>query len=126
MSITCLPLAFARHSSSADAKVRPCGWMTKSMWQVVPPKAAAVWPASTSSIVTVPPNGMSRCVCGSTQPGSTYLPGVDDPVGRHVERLADQRDRLVLDVEIRDVVVGGGDDASPANQNRHLVSLLSA
>ena len=48
--------------------------MTKSTWQVVPPKAAAVWPDSTSSIVTVPPNGMSRCVCGSTQPGSTYLP----------------------------------------------------
>jgi hypothetical protein len=29
---------------------------------------------SKSSAVTVPPNGMSRCVCGSTQPGSTYLP----------------------------------------------------
>ena len=48
--------------------------MTKSTWQVVPPKAAEVWPASTSSIVTVPPNGMSRCVCGSTHPGSTYFP----------------------------------------------------
>ena len=48
--------------------------MTKSTWQVVPPNAADVWPDSTSSIVTVPPNGMSRCVCGSTQPGSTYLP----------------------------------------------------
>ena len=48
--------------------------MMKSTWQVVPPNAAAVWPDSTSSIVTVPPNGMSRCVCGSTQPGSTYFP----------------------------------------------------
>ena len=48
--------------------------MQKSTWQVVPPNAAAVWPDSTSSIVTVPPNGMSRCVCGSMQPGSTYLP----------------------------------------------------
>ena len=48
--------------------------MKKSTWQVVPPKAAAVWPDSTSSIVVVPPNGMSRCVCGSTQPGRTYFP----------------------------------------------------
>ena len=48
--------------------------MMKSTCVVVPPKAAAVWPDSTSSIVTVPPKGMSRCVCGSTRPGSTYLP----------------------------------------------------
>ncbi len=74
MSITCLPAAFARHSSSAAANVCPCGWMMKSTWHVVPPKAADVWPDSTSSIVTVPPNGMSRWVCGSMHPGSTYLP----------------------------------------------------
>ena len=48
--------------------------MQKSTWQVVPPNAAAVWPDSTSSIVIVPPNGMSRCVCGSMQPGRRYLP----------------------------------------------------
>src|SRR5439155_19625744 len=52
--------------------------------------------------------------------------GVDHPVGRHVERFADQRDRLVLDVEIRDVIVGGGDDATAVNQNRHLLVLLAA
>ena len=74
MSITCLPSAFARHSAIASPKVEPCGWMMKSTWQVVPPKAAAVWPDWTSSIVVVPPNGMSRWVCGSTSPGSTYLP----------------------------------------------------
>ena len=74
MSISCLPSAFAFQSSSASAKVEPCGWMTKSTWQVVPPNAAERWPDSTSSIVTVPPNGMSRCVCGSTQPGRTYFP----------------------------------------------------
>ena len=50
--------------------------------------------------------------------------GVDHLVGLHVERLADQRDRLVLDVEIRDVIVGGGDDATAANQNRHLASFF--
>ena len=48
--------------------------MMKSTWQVVPPNAAEVWPDSTSSIVTVPPKGMSRWVCGSTAPGRTYLP----------------------------------------------------
>ena len=74
MSITCLPAAFERQSASASAKLEPCGWMMKSTWVVVPPKAAAVWPDSTSSIVTVPPKGMSRCVCGSTRPGRTYLP----------------------------------------------------
>jgi hypothetical protein len=46
----------------------------KSTWHVVPPNAAEVWPDSTSSIVVVPPNGMSRCVCGSTHPGRTYFP----------------------------------------------------
>ena len=74
MSITCLPSAFACQSASASAKVWPLPWMQKSTWLVVPPNAAAVWPDSTSSIVTVPPNGMSRCVCGSTPPGRRYLP----------------------------------------------------
>ena len=68
------PFALPCQVSSADAKVSPCGWMQKSTCVVVPPNAAAVWPDSKSSAVTVPPNGMSRCVCGSTQPGSTYLP----------------------------------------------------
>ena len=74
MSITCLPSAFACQSESASAKVCPLPWMQKSTWLVVPPNAAAVWPDSTSSIVTVPPKGMSRCVCGSTPPGRRYLP----------------------------------------------------
>jgi len=47
---------------------------------------------------------------------------VDHLVGRHVERLADQRDRLVFDVEIPDVIVCGGDDSTAANQDRHLFS----
>ncbi len=118
MSITCLPSAFDFQSSSAAANVEPCGWITKSTWQVVPPNAAAVCPDSTSSIVTVPPNGMSRCVCGSMQPGSTYLPcGVDHPVGLDVERLADQGDPLVLDVDVADVVVCRGDDAAAFDQD---------
>ncbi len=49
---------------------------------------------------------------------------VDHLVGLHVERLADQGDRLVVDVEIRDVVVGRGDDATIANQNRHHASSI--
>ena len=74
MSITALPFRFACQASSAAAKLSPGVWMTKSTWHVVPPNAAAVCPDSTSSIVTVPPKGMSRWVCGSIQPGRTYLP----------------------------------------------------
>src|SRR5215471_12120701 len=66
--------AFACQVSSASANVCPWPWMQKSTWHVVPPNAADVWPDSKSSIVTVPPNGMSRCVCGSMQPGRTYFP----------------------------------------------------
>src|SRR5829696_8049288 len=73
-SSSSVPPALPCHSSSAAANVEPCGWMQKSTCVVVPPHAADVWPDSKSSIVTVPPNGMSRCVCGSMQPGSTYLP----------------------------------------------------
>ena len=74
MSISCLPSAFDFQSASASPKLVPGAWMQKSTWHVVPPRAAARWPDSTSSIVVVPPNGMSRCVCGSTAPGRTYLP----------------------------------------------------
>ncbi len=56
MSISCLPSAFDFQSASASVKLVPVAWMQKSTWQVVPP------------------NGMSRCVCGSTAPGRTYLP----------------------------------------------------
>jgi hypothetical protein len=48
--------------------------MQKSTCVVVPPNAAAVWPDWKSSIVVEPRHGISRCVCGSTAPGSTYLP----------------------------------------------------
>ena len=44
------------------------------MWQVVPPNAHEVCPDWKSSAVIVPPNGMSKCVCGSIQPGRTYFP----------------------------------------------------
>ena len=92
--------------------------MQKSTWLVVPPNAAAVWPDSTSSIVVVPPNGMSRCVCGSTPPGSTYLPVASMTLSAcDVERLADEGDPLVLDVDVGDVVVGRGDDAAALDQN---------
>jgi hypothetical protein len=74
LSISALPSRLPCQASSAEAKLSPGGWITKSTWQVVPPKAADVCPDSKSSAVTVPPKGMSRCVCGSTHPGSTYLP----------------------------------------------------
>ena len=116
-------LAVRPSPSSRRARRRsscPAAGCTKSTWQVVPPRAAARWPDSTSSIVTVPPNGMSRCVCGSTAPGSTYLPGrVDHAVGLDVERLADQGDPLVLDEDVADVVVRRRDDAASLDQNGH-------
>jgi hypothetical protein len=37
---------------------------------------------------------------------------VDHAVGVEVERLADHRDALPLDVDVADVVVGGRDDPS--------------
>src|SRR5438128_1097275 len=48
--------------------------MQKSTSVVVPPNAAEVVPDVKSSQVTVPPKNISRCVCGSTAPGKTYLP----------------------------------------------------
>ena len=60
--------------SSASAKVWPFPWMQKSTWQVVPPNAADTVPEVKSSQETVPPKGMSRCVCGSMQPGRTIFP----------------------------------------------------
>jgi hypothetical protein len=44
---------------------------------------------------------------------------VDRPLGRNVEVGADQRDALALDQDVRQVVVGGGDDAPSADQDRH-------
>src|SRR5437667_7269526 len=48
--------------------------MAKSTMLVVPPNAAARVPVSKSSELVVPPNGISRCVCTSIPPGSTYIP----------------------------------------------------
>src|SRR5689334_9464024 len=94
MSITCLPTALERHSEIASATVEPCGWMMKSTWQVVPPKAA--------------------------EAREHVLPARGDHLVRaRLERLADQRDGLVLDVDVRDVVVGGGHDPPALDQNCH-------
>ena len=98
----------------------PGAWMQKSTSVVVPPNAAAVVPEVKSSHVVVPPKNISMCVCGSIAPGITILPvGVDHLVGRHVERLADQRHRAVVDEDVPDVVVGRGDDAAALDQHGH-------
>src|SRR5918992_866873 len=120
MSISCLPSALPFQSSSASAKDEPCGWITKSTWHVVPPNAADVCPDSTSSIVTVPPKGMSRCVCGSMPPGRTYFPRASMTRSASTsKRLADQGDPLVLDEHVSDVVVCRGDDATAFDQDGH-------
>src|SRR5262245_42542830 len=58
---------------------------------------------------------------GSVASSSSEPPPCRNLVGGHVERVADQRDRLVLDEEIRDVVVRGRDDAPVTNQHRHRI-----
>jgi hypothetical protein len=83
----------SRQSSNASAKDEPCGWMMKSTWQVVPPKAAAVCPDSTSSIVVVPSERHVEMGVRVDAAREDVLAGrVDDLVGFDVERLADQRD----------------------------------
>ena len=52
--------------------------------------------------------------------------GVDDPIGVDVERLADHRDPLAVDVDVADVVVGGRDDPPALDQCRHVISPPSA
>ena len=47
---------------------------------------------------------------------------VDLPVGVDVQRLADHRDALALDVHVTDVVVGGRDDPPAFDQCRHVSS----
>ena len=101
--------------------------MTKSTWQVVPPNAAAVWPDSTSSIVTVPAERHVQVRVRVDCAGQHVLAGgVDDLVGLDVERLADQRDALALDVDVADVVVGGGDDPAAFDQYGHGVRSLGS
>ena len=73
-----------------------------------------------SSQVVVPPKNISMCVCGSIAPGITYFPVASITLSAgDVERLADQRDGAVVDVDVADVVVGGGDDAPALDQNGH-------
>ena len=58
--------------ASASGRVCPGDCMQKSISVVLPPKAADTVPEVKSSQVTVPPKGMSMCVCGSMAPGMTY------------------------------------------------------
>src|SRR3954464_3009705 len=106
MSITCLPVALPRHSSRASAKVEPCGWMMKSTWQGVPPKAAEGWPGwaggGRRGVAGFGVGGGDRAAerhvemrMGIDAAGEHVLPGgVDRPVCLHVERFPDQRDPL--------------------------------
>ena len=69
-----LPSAFSCQASSVASSDPPLGCTGKSTIVVVPPKAAAIVPVSKVSAENVPPNGISRWVCTSIPPGSTYLP----------------------------------------------------
>ena len=62
--------------------------MTKSTWHVVPPNAADVWPASTSSIVDrAAERHVEMRVRVDAARQHVLAGGVDHPVGREVERL---------------------------------------
>src|SRR5215469_15967931 len=69
-----LPSAFSCHLSRVASSDAPLACTGKSTIVVVPPKAAAIVPVSKVSAENVPPNGISRCVCTSIPPGSTYFP----------------------------------------------------
>ena len=120
LSITACPSRFDCHSSIASAKVMPFGWMMKSTWHVVPPNAA-------DDLARLEVVDGDRAPEGHVEMGvrvdaarEDVLPRrVDHLVGLDVERLADQRDRLVLDVDVADVVVRGRDDAAALDQNGH-------
>ena len=94
---TLCPPPSSCHVSSALCSESPLVCNAKSTIVVVPPIAAAAVPLAKSSAVTVPPNGMSRCVCGSMKPGKHVASArVDDrrPVASG-SSLRDRRDRLV-------------------------------
>ena len=69
-----LPSALPCQVSTASASVPSMSCSEKSTSVVVPPATAAAVPVSQSSEVTVPPKGMSRCVCPSMKPGISSAP----------------------------------------------------
>ena len=72
--MTALPEALRSHFSSVVKRLSPGSWMAQSTTVVMPPAAAAAVPVRKSSAVKVPMNGISKWVCTSMAPGSTYLP----------------------------------------------------
>ena len=118
MSITCLPSAFARHvverlaegralrlDDEVDVRGRPAERRRGLAGLDVVDRGRA---AERHVEVRVRVDAARQQVLAAR---------VDDPVGLLVERLADERDRLVLDEDVRDVVVGRGHDAAALDQN---------
>ena len=120
LSMIALPSRFACHTASASAKVWPWPWMQKSMWQVVPPNAAAVWPRRD---VVDRDGAAERHVEMRVRVDRTrqhQLAGrIDDDVRVDVERRPDQRDPLALDVDVGNGRIGCGDDAAVPDQHGH-------
>ena len=95
--------------------------MQKSIKQVVPPNAAEIVPEVKSSQVTVPPNAISRCVCGSMAPGMTTLPVASITLSAWTSSDSPTSvDRLVVGEDVADVVVRGGDDPAALDQHGHV------
>ncbi len=91
--------------------------MTKSTWVVVPPNAAAVWPDVDVVDRHRPAERHVEVRVRVDAARQHVLPGgVDDAIGVDVERLADERDALVVDEHVADVVVGRRHDAAALDQ----------
>ena len=82
-----LPAALACQASSPSSVDAPRLWMAKSTMQVVPPNAAARVPVSNVSEDSVPPNGISMWVWGSTPPGITSRPAASMTRSAAISRL---------------------------------------
>ena len=92
----------------------PGAWMQKSTSVVVPPNAAAT--VAGREVVArrrAAEEHLDVRVRVDRARDHELAGGVDHLVGGDVEGLADQRDGPVLDVDVADIVVGGGDDRPP-------------
>ena len=111
---------FSKYFSSAWGNVSPGVCMQKSISVVVPPNAAETVPGGE----VVARDGSSEehlevRVRVDRARDHVLAGGVDDLVGGNVERLADQRDRAVVDEDVADVVVGRGHDPAALDEYRH-------
>src|SRR3954453_21930395 len=109
-------------------------WSGKATSIRGPPASPAAVPVSQLSAVTVPPNGMSMCVCPSMKPGISFAPETSITVapsrGRSTPTAAPggaapaRRDRLSLDRHVGAERALGGDDRPALEDLAHVTTLV--